>query len=47
MHPILFFTVVLLSVMFAITWHDEPARQKHHSQESLSKPPTVQPPYDN
>jgi hypothetical protein len=37
MHPLLIITVVVLSVLYAFAWHDQPARNGRRTDESPSK----------
>jgi len=36
MHPLLIITVVVLSVLYALAWHDQPARIDRPTDESSS-----------
>jgi hypothetical protein len=37
MHPLLIITVVVLSVLYALAWHNQPARKDRRTDESASK----------
>jgi hypothetical protein len=37
MHPLLLIAVVVLSVLYALAWHDQPARNDRRTDEPSSK----------
>lgn len=37
MHPLLIITIVVLSVLYALAWHDQPARNDRRIDEPSSK----------
>jgi hypothetical protein len=37
MHPLLIITIVVLSLLYALAWHNQPARNDRRTNESLSK----------
>jgi len=39
MHPVLLITIVILSVLYSLAWHDQPARKERPINESSSKAP--------
>ena len=47
MHPLLIITVVVLSVLYALAWHDQPARNDRPIYEPYRKPKRTRPSHGN